>query len=90
MDSDRNLAEENDSEVSFFREKLDEALAELEVLDDQNCDRSKARDAWDKVFDVTFFNEQPNPSNESASELAAPFVVTSNDTAKRSGGDRFG
>lgn len=86
----KNLAEEYDVEVMFFRDRLDEALSELKVLDDPNCTRTKARNAWDKVFDVTFFANQTEPTKESKGVSSSAFVVTTNDTAKRSEGDRFG
>ncbi|MGH8160923.1 MAG: cyclic GMP-AMP synthase DncV-like nucleotidyltransferase [Gammaproteobacteria bacterium] len=88
----KNLAETENPEVEFFKEKLIEALKDLEVLDAQDCTRAKARAAWDKVFNTTFFSDQPTEDEaEPAKKSAAPFVVTSADVARRDdGGRRFG
>jgi hypothetical protein len=88
----KNLAEAGDTEVEFFREKLIETLKDLEVLDAQDCTRAKARAAWDKAFNTTFFSDQPTEEqSELAKKSATPFVVTSADTARRDdGGRRFG
>lgn len=56
----KNLANENDEKVSFFLDKLSEALKELEILDN-GCTRREARGAWDSVFDTTYFTRQPTP-----------------------------
>ncbi|MGH8121851.1 MAG: cyclic GMP-AMP synthase DncV-like nucleotidyltransferase [Rudaea sp.] len=90
--SGKNIAEAGDTEVEFFKEKLIEALKDLEALDAQDCTRAKARAAWDKAFNTTFFSDQPTDEEaESAKKSAAPFVVTSADVARRDdGGRRFG
>ena len=88
----KNLAEEGDTEVEFFREKLIETLKDLEVLDAENCTQTKARTAWDKAFNTTFFSDLPTEEeSESVKKSSAPFVVTSADSARRDdGGRRFG
>lgn len=48
----------NDAQTKFLREKLDWAIAELDVLFDSNCTREQALKAWDKVFNTTFFSER--------------------------------
>jgi hypothetical protein len=89
----KRLAESGDSKVSFFRDKLGWALGVLAVLDRDDCDRSSARDAWDKVFDVTYFSSQPSDDDDSGSKGSArrSFVTASGATAQRDdGGRRYG
>lgn len=88
----RRLAEEGDAEVDFLRDCLGDALETLLVLDDQDCTKKQARQAWDSVFNTTFFSDQPIDEDSSGSKkAAAPFVVTSGETARRDdGGRRFG
>lgn len=85
-----NLAKAGDPEVIFFHDCLTEALVTLESLDHANCTRQQAREAWDKVFDTSFFTDLPNNDTSKKSEGLA-FVVTSTETARRNdGGGRFG
>jgi hypothetical protein len=88
----KRLAEEGDAEVAFLRDCLGDALATLLVLDDQDCTKKQALQAWDSVFNTTFFSDQPIDEDSSGSKKAgAPFVVTSGETARRDdGGRRFG
>ena len=86
---DGNLADENDAEVLFFRDTLNNALQELEVLDKTDCSRKSARTAWDEVFNIAYFSSQPD--NEPQEKKAATLNITSNDTSRRiDGGGRFG
>jgi hypothetical protein len=83
-----NLADSGDAGVMFFRDCLDSSLNALEVLDSDGCTLAQARDAWDNVFDTTYFSDQPIPGPGSKE---ASVVVTSSDTARRNdGGGRFG
>ncbi len=85
-----NLAEYGDKKVSFFRDCLKEALDDLLVLDDVECTRADARNAWDKVFDTKYFSDRPNPDD--GAKATSPFIhVTSSSPARRDdGGGRFG
>ena len=77
------LADEGDAKVAFFQDCLDGALADLDVLDDQNCTRKKALSAWDKAFDTTFFSDQYVEENQSkrasavADSLLSPAAAAS-------------
>lgn len=77
------LATEGDAKVAFFQDTLDGALADLEVLDDQNCSKKKALSAWDKAFDTTFFSDQyvdenkPKRAAAVAGSLLSPAVAAS-------------
>lgn len=84
-----DLADSNDAQVEFFRDCLSDALEKLEVLDDEECNRKEARDAWDEVFSTTYFSDQPDYDNQC--KKAASLVVTNVETARRNdGGGRFG
>jgi hypothetical protein len=84
------LAKENDQEMTFFRDCLTSALTELNALDSSECKLEDAREAWDAVFDTTFFTDQPSNNTANKSEKSA-LSVTSNEVAQRNdGGGRFG
>lgn len=88
----KNLAENGDAQVTYFRDNLKAALDDLKALDKDECTRAQAREAWDKVFDTDFFSDQPDP--DAAKKAAAQGTVmnfTKNETARRDdGGGRFG
>lgn len=84
------LASSGDSQVSFFRDCLHDALKDLEVLDNNDCTRAQTREVWDKVFDTDFFTAQPDNSGGDSGKGAA-MAVTSVEAARRNdGGGRFG
>jgi len=87
-----NIAEAGDGQVEFFRDCLGEALDTLKVLDKHDCTRKEAREAWDEVFDTSFFTDQPDDGGEGRSKASnAALSVTSVETARRNdGGGRFG
>lgn len=70
--SDKNLSEEGDQCVVFFRDCLDDALETLEVLDEYGCTRKKAGKAWDKVFDTDYFSAQVAKDGTAANSLLRP------------------
>jgi hypothetical protein len=88
----KNLAEQGDAQVTYFRDCLKVALDTLKVLDRNDCTRAMAREAWDSVFDTNFFSNQPDPDTANkASGLGSVMSVTSVETARRvDGGGRFG
>ena len=88
---DSKLASANDSAVVFFRDCLSDALKTLEALDQSDCTRKLAREAWDDVFDTDFFTKQQNDSGDDSNNKGSAMVVTSVETARRDdGGGRFG
>jgi hypothetical protein len=90
---DADLAADGDESVGFFRDCLEEALETLEVLDTEDCTRAQAREAWDEVFDTTFFGDQPDDNDDGGDTSSKGTVmdVTSIDVARRNGnGGRFG
>ncbi|AWI79113.1 hypothetical protein CEW87_06895 [Parazoarcus communis] len=88
----KNLAEQGDDQVTYFRDCLKAALDTLKVLDRDDCTRAMAREAWDSVFDTKFFSNRPDPdAANKGSSLGSIMTVTSVETARREdGGGRFG
>jgi hypothetical protein len=89
---DKNLAESGDEQVTYFRACLKSALDTLAVLDEDDCTHAQARQAWDDVFDTTFFSDQPDPdASKKAVAGGSVMDVTKVETARRNdGGGRFG
>jgi hypothetical protein len=89
---DKNLAESGDEQVTYFRSCLKAALDTLTVLDKDDCSHAQARQAWDDVFDTTFFSDQPDPdASKKAAAGGTVMDVTKVETARRNdGGGRFG
>jgi hypothetical protein len=48
----------NDAKALFLKEKLSDALSWLSVVFESECTRKQALDAWDKVFNATYFSAQ--------------------------------
>ncbi len=67
--TDMNLAEESDTEVAFFRDCLDNALQTLQVLDDRERTRKSALNAWDGVFNTTYFSIQVTKEESTSNSL---------------------
>lgn len=88
----KNLAEQGDAQVTYFRDCLKAALDTLKVLDRDDCTRAMAREAWDSVFDTKFFSNRPDSDTANkGSSLGSVMTVTSVETARREdGGGRFG
>lgn len=73
--ADKNLAEEGDECVVFFRDCLDDALETLKVLDEYDCSRKKAGDTWDKVFNTDYFSAHIAKDATAAESLLQPAAV---------------
>ena len=56
---DMDITKENDPRPGFFRDRLEENLVHLEVLDKADCSHTEAMKAWDKVFNCKWFDGQP-------------------------------
>jgi hypothetical protein len=71
-----NLAEADDAKTAFLKEKIDENLKHLEVLDRLDCTHDNAMKAWDALFWTDWFSKQPDPSKKSKIEKASgPAVI---------------
>ncbi|MDB6086700.1 MAG: hypothetical protein JWN43_4581 [Gammaproteobacteria bacterium] len=83
----KDLANEGDAEVAYFRDRLAEALTALAVVEKSDCTRTQARRAWDDVFGTTYFSDQPNDDDKESTKRG-PFITTSTDVARRDDGER--
>lgn len=72
VDPNKNLAEQDDEGVKFFRDCLGEALKKLEVLDKSDCTKAKVLDAWDDVFNSKHFSAR---ADTAAKSLLKPSVA---------------
>jgi hypothetical protein len=73
---DENLADAGDSKTAFLKEKIDENLKRLDVLDKLDCTHDEAMKAWDALFWTDWFSKQPDPSKRSKIEKASgPAVI---------------
>jgi hypothetical protein len=71
-----NLAVSGDQKTAFLKEKIDENLKHLEVLDKLDCTHDEAMKAWDALFFTDWFSKQPDPSKKSKVEKASgPAVI---------------
>ncbi len=73
---DKNLAEEGDEQVSFFRDCLNDALETLEVLDKSDCTRKTACKAWDMVFNTDYFGDQITEEESAGKSLLRPAAMS--------------
>lgn len=65
----------DDARARCFRDKLTEAIDNLQPLFDADCTRERALKCWDKVFATTFFSERLEEEKRAA--VAAPAIITS-------------
>ena len=72
-----------------FRDHLEKALDDLQVLFDDDCTHKAAMAAWKKVFNDKFFDEQTASENQAAAGFAVASSVPSAPVHKQGGG-RFG
>lgn len=78
---DENIAEAGNEKTKFLKEKIDENLKHLDILDDGNCTHDQAMKAWDTFFFSDWFAKQPDPSNRSQVEKASgPAVIKQGET----------
>lgn len=56
----------------LFRDCLGDSLDTLKVLDEYNCTRKKAGDAWDKVFNTNYLSIQIAKDDTAAKSLLRP------------------
>lgn len=85
----------DDAKMKFFREKLESALNDLEVLDKSDCTREQALKAWDKIFNTDYFMDRyKGEEEEKASanaQVLSNLIATKKEPAqvKKDGGGRF-
>lgn len=90
------LAGGEDASTKFLRDKIETALNDLKVLDNENCTAKQAAKAWDKVFNADFFSlrqEQAEKAAKAAQNSAALVNLVSATAdprlAEKKGGGRF-
>jgi hypothetical protein len=66
----------DDPKAKLLREKLDEAIANLEPLFEHDCTRQKALKCWDKVYVTEFFSDRYEPVSKASASVSAPSVLT--------------
>jgi hypothetical protein len=64
----------DDAKARFLRDKLEEAIGNLDILFDPDCTRTEALKAWDKVFNTDFFSSRADTVTKAAS---GPAILTS-------------
>lgn len=86
----------NDGRTKFFRDKLAVALDALAVLDDADCTRKAALDAWDKFFNTDFFSSRQKGDTDEKSDVANAAILENLVSTQRNprvvdkrGGGRF-
>lgn len=85
----KDLASNFDPKVAFFRDRLNDALTTLAVLEDPKCTQVKARRAWGEVFNTSFFGERPtDDESDGSAGRVAPFEVLSSSSVRRDDGER--
>lgn len=78
------LTNDVDGRPGFFRDKLKENLKHLDILDDSECSFEQAMKAWDKVFNTTWFSDQPDEGSGNSNTPKPP-----NKAVKKQGGGRY-
>lgn len=76
-----NLSGAGDAKTAFLKEKIDENLKHLDVLDKIDCTHEEAMKGWDAMFWTDWFSKQPDPSKKSKVEQASgPAVIKQGET----------
>jgi hypothetical protein len=66
---------DDDPKIRFLREKLDQAVDDLAILDSSDCTAKKALKAWDKVFQTDFFSLRVDTKMEEKKKAASVFTT---------------
>lgn len=72
-----------DSRPIFLRDRLQENVKHLDILDEAGCTFEQAMNAWDKVFNCTWFSEQPDDGSKNS------IPDEPNEAVKKVGGGRY-
>jgi hypothetical protein len=82
----------NDAKTAYLRDRLKEALDELAVLDKSDCTSKKAADAWDMVFDTSFFSQRISEPAKAANITVLDNLISKREQPRqyeKEGGGRF-
>lgn len=84
---------DNDPKAAFLRDQLEDNLEHLEVLDNAECDREQALNAWSDFFNDPWFRERFDESDKSAARSGPAFVFGATGTDRpavdKRGGGRY-
>lgn len=86
-----------DPKAKFLKEKLSEALSDLDILFASDCTRKQAMKAWDKVFNTTYFTDklekEGDEGNKSGAAAAGGLLSSGysspSNPVKKDGGGRY-
>jgi len=78
------LTNDKDGRPAFFRNKLEENVKHLQILNNDECTFDDAMKAWDKLFNITWFSEQDSGNKASQSSPVVP-----NRAVRKQGGGRY-
>jgi hypothetical protein len=88
---------QDDPRARFLRDKLDQALEDLDILFAPDCTRAKALKAWGKVFNTDFFERRVERAEASAATaifspgtLRAKVAAEPRAPVRKEGGGRSG
>lgn len=85
-----------DPKAKYLKEKLTDALNDLDVLFESDCTREKAMKAWDNVFNTTYFSDKFGKSDDQKANAAGGGLVSGgggsgspSSPVKKDGGGRY-
>lgn len=67
---------QEDPKAVFLRDKLTEAINNLQPLFDANCTRNEALKCWDKVYSTTFFSNRGEEEARAAAAYIRPVAAS--------------
>ena len=83
----------NDAKARYFRERLTEALNNLQPLHEAACTRERALGCWDKVFNTTFYSDRKDRGRAAAAVLTSGLLrdigAVSGAAVRKEGGGRY-
>jgi len=65
----------DDTKISFFRDRLGDAIKWLEPVEKNDCTREDARNAWDKTFNTEYFASCAVPEESTSASKSATFLT---------------
>ena len=82
----------DDAKARYFRERLTEALTNLQPLHEAGCSRERALGCWDKVFNTDFYSARKDRGRAAAvltSGLLKDIGAASAAAVRKEGGGRY-
>jgi hypothetical protein len=66
-----------DPKTAYLRDRLEENLPHLEILDQWNCSQADARNAWDRFFGTDWFSKNSGGSDDGSKGGRGPTIIPS-------------